>query len=50
MDIGVSPAAPAVAREHPGKGTRCLDAAVWGGPNGSDPGSVLSDAARRPRH
>ena len=37
MDIGVSPAAPAVARRHPGKGTRCLDAAVCLGLPGSLP-------------
>lgn len=38
LDIGISPAAPAGERRHPGKGTRCLGAAVWGGPTGIAPG------------
>lgn len=31
LDIGISPAAPAVGRGHPGKWTRCLGRGCWMG-------------------
>ena len=45
MDIGVSPATPAGERGHRGKGTPCLDAAVWEGLRGSPPDFYLLQCA-----